>query len=178
MAWCWEPACEHIPGGRSQGGQRRVLFPQAGADMDPSRPRRGHWVRTVREGLEKGVEVSAEGTPSSPSPGSPLRTLGCSWLSPGGGRGLEASEVNLHREGPSANLKRRDSGSLLWNKLFGGRHQSRGLCSRRSWQNRSSEEPVVEPAGSQGAGLLPPRRPAPPSRRDQGPSAPGLLPRT
>lgn len=30
QAWRWEPACEHILGGRSQGRQRWVLLPQAG----------------------------------------------------------------------------------------------------------------------------------------------------
>lgn len=32
VAWarCWEPVCEHIPGGRGQGGQPWILSPHAG----------------------------------------------------------------------------------------------------------------------------------------------------
>lgn len=53
-----------------------------------------------------------------------LRKLGCTCLV------IEVEEAwmfegNLHRESPIPSLKRRDSGSLEWNKLFGGRHPSR-----------------------------------------------------
>lgn len=53
-----------------------------------------------------------------------LRKLGCSCLDIEVGEAW-MFEVNLHRESLIPSLKRRDSGSLEWNKLFGGRHQSR-----------------------------------------------------
>lgn len=118
-AWCWEAACEHIPGGRSTGsftsthGQTRTQqaeeVVQGGAGGRP--------------GLEE-MEVNPEGTPSNPSPMLFLRKLGCSCLVIEVGEDWML-EVNLHRESPIPSLKRRDSGSLEWNKLFGGRHRCR-----------------------------------------------------
>lgn len=86
------------------------------------------------------------------------------------------SEVNLYRESPSP--KRGTQVPLNRISCLEEGTGPGGLCSRRGWQSRGSEEPAVEPADSRGAGPLPPRSPAPPSRRNQGPSSQGLLPRT
>lgn len=78
-------------------------------------------LREVRPGLEE-MEMNPEGTPNNPGPLLFLRKLGCSCLVTEVGE-TWMSEVNLHRESPSP--KRRDSGSLEQNKLFGRRHRSR-----------------------------------------------------
>lgn len=127
-------------------------------------------MRAVRQGLKMEVEANSESTPRKPGPVlSPRKWAAPAWLL---GWGRPRGFRGKLTQGKPQLRKRRDSVSLVWNKLFGGRHWSGSVWySRRNRQSGrgDSGESAVEPAHSQGAGPLLQRSSASPSRRDQGP---------